>query len=114
MAQIIDFQKHLLKHSIKKELVNDEVEFEIALTTAKYIHGYMHEELDDPLDVITFHASTKELFKGDKHRFACALLEIFGYWNIDIAQEPFNLFDQEFELFPTVETICSFIEKRVV
>lgn len=114
MAHIIDFQKHLMKKTIKKEIPKDEVEFEIALTVAKYIYAYMQEKFDDPLDVITFNASTTDLFKGERNRFTAALLEIFEYWEIDITEESVEIFDNEFELFPTVETVCSFVETHVV
>lgn len=114
MAHIIDFQKHLMKKTLKNDVLRDEVEFEIALTVAKYIYAYMQEKFDDPLDVITFNASTSQLFKGERNRFTAALLEIFEYWEIDITEENVELFDNEFELFPTVEEICSFLERRVV
>lgn len=113
MTQIIDFQKHLLKNSIKKEIPSNEIEFEIALTVAKYIYSYMQERFDDPLDVVTYHASTEELFNGDRNRFTASLLEIFAYWEIDLGEEQLELFDNEFELFPSVESVCLFVEKHV-
>ena len=114
MTQIIDFQKHLLRNSIKKEIPNDEIEYEIAITVAKYIYNYMQEKFEHPLDVITFHASTSELFKGDRNRFTAALLQILEYWDIDLEDEPIKLFDEEFEVFPTVESVCLFIEEHVI
>jgi len=114
MTKIINFKDILLRKKMEEENKAEKIagysqkEFKIAATVVKLIHDHMTEELEDPLDVIHYHASTPKLFEQNSVRFGGALVSILTYWNIDI--EKVDFIGKEFSAFPTVESICLYVK----
>jgi len=114
MTKIIDVTNILLRKKMKeKNEVKEKItgysqrDVNIAASVAKLIHDHMAEELENPLDVIHYHASTPELFEKNSVRFGGALVSILTYWNIDI--EKVDFIGKEFYAFPTVKSICLYV-----
>lgn len=121
-AEVVDlkefaFRKSLLK-AIKEEVKglpsDTRREFTIAITVVRYFYTYMPNKPENEYDLCAFDVKTSEIFDHKPHVFLAAFFDLMKFWEIEISDEELKCFhDNEFQLFPTIESICDYIEGRV-
>ncbi|WP_082234374.1 hypothetical protein [Halobacillus massiliensis] len=112
MTEVFDFRSYKSRKNLKQMSQKNRV-YEIYLTTVKYILKHRSSEYNPPGDYLSTTADLNEIFAGNGNLFAKTFSELTEYWNIQINPAKDYPMGKEFEHFPTVGHLCSFIEKNL-
>ncbi|MCP3026331.1 hypothetical protein [Halobacillus sp. A5] len=109
MAEVYDFEQFKSKKEMKR-VTQENIVYEIYLSTVKYVRQYSSA---DPVGHITTDLSLYRLFEGDRQLFHKAFKDLTDYWKIEVDSNIDYTAGKEFEAFPTVGHLCTFIEGRI-
>ncbi|WP_077309909.1 hypothetical protein [Terribacillus halophilus] len=111
MANIIDMDQVRTKKRMLQFARPKGIEYEIYLTVVKYVDK--HARPDSTKETImTTSSDLAKVYNGDRKLFKASYYELLSYWKIALLDEEFPT-DKEFEQFPKLGDLCSFIDRKV-
>ncbi|WP_077622203.1 hypothetical protein [Sediminibacillus massiliensis] len=113
MGELIDFDKIKTKKRLKQIANEKGIVYEIYLTVVKYVYKYANTDLVSTSEFLTTEADLYILYGGNKERFNATFAELVQYWDLAPLPEDEVPDNQEFERFPTIGDLCTYIEKKV-
>jgi len=116
MAKIYEFKQYetYMKNKLNKKMAMENgLAFDILFSITRFIYLHMEVKPEHMFDSIKVLSSTQELFNNDRARFAAAFVDLIQHWELGPLPEEEIPMDREFEMFPTVEHLCIFVEEKI-
>ncbi|PGK52515.1 hypothetical protein CN918_32540 [Priestia megaterium] len=115
-SKVVFLDEHKYRKELRKDIKSLSLtkearkEFEITIVVVRYIYRYMPNKPENELDLCNYELNMEELFENNAHLFTAAFFDILKYWGIEIHDIHEYFLNNEFKLFPTIDSICTFVE----
>lgn len=113
MGELVDF--NTFKKNRGEENLSDDPRLVVAVyqSVVYYVHMYMDEHYEDPVEHLTTNVSLRVLYRNDHNRFRMSFTALIRHWEITGNFQKEFSYQEAFVRFPTLGHLCAFIEKRV-
>jgi hypothetical protein len=111
MVNVIDMDQVRTKKRMLQVARPKGIEYEIYLTVVKYVDKHAQPDSANE-NLMTTSSDLAKIYNGDRKQFKASYYELLRYWKITLFDEEFPA-DEEFEQFPKLGDLCSFIDRKV-
>lgn len=112
MGEIYDF-KAFQKRKKGKENEDPRVVVAIYRSVVYYVHMYMEETYDLPMEHMTTNCLLKSVYRNDEGKFLESFTALIRHWDIRPEDAEVFMNEEVFDRFPTIGHLCVYIEKKV-
>lgn len=113
MAEVYNFQDYKMRKNRGQELKDPRHVVAVYRSVVHFVHRYTNQQDENSTDHLATSVDLKQLYGNDGKKFIETFAALVDYWKIVPHPENDLPKDREFERFPTLGHLCSYIEKRV-
>ncbi|CDQ19985.1 hypothetical protein SAMN05192559_10371 [Halobacillus karajensis] len=113
MGELFNFKVFQQKKERETNIQDPRMVVAIYRSVVHFVHMYLDEIYEDPMDHLTTHSDLKSLYKNDRGKFLETFAALIQYWELPPNSDKELPYNKEFDCFPTIGDLCMYIEKRV-